>query len=52
MSKDELEKIYEQLESAAMLLETISAQAATLAKVLLEIKDKLASGGGPGEEKH
>lgn len=45
MSKEELDKIYAQLEAAA-------AQLQALAKVLLEIKDKLASGGGPGEERH
>lgn len=41
MSKEELQKIYEQLEAASKQLEAI-------AKVLIEIREKLASGGGPG----
>ncbi len=45
MTNEEREQIYQQLESAAKQLED-------LAKLLLEIKAKLASGGGPGEEKH
>lgn len=42
MNQDELRKIYQQLEHAAKALED-------LAKLLREISDKLASGGGPGE---
>jgi prefoldin subunit 5 len=45
MNKEELQEIYEQLEAA-------SAQLEAIAKVLTEIREKLASGGGPGEEKH
>jgi uncharacterized protein YukE len=41
MTKDELEKIYQQLEYAAKALED-------LAKLLRDIKERLASGGGPG----
>ena len=41
MSKEELEQIYEQLDAAAAQLEAI-------AQVLKEIREKLASGGGPG----
>lgn len=41
MSKEELQHIYEQLDAAAAQLEAI-------AKVLTEIRAKLASGGGPG----
>jgi hypothetical protein len=41
MTQEEREQIYAQLEALA-------AQLQAAAKVLLEIKDKLASGGGPG----
>jgi len=41
MSREELEKIYEELDAAV-------AQLQAIAKVLAEIREKLASGGGPG----
>jgi len=41
MSKEELERIYEQLDAAVEQLQAI-------ATVLKEIREKLASGGGPG----
>jgi hypothetical protein len=44
MTQEELDRIYEQLEVAAKELQAI-------AKVLTEIRVKLASGGGPGEQR-
>ena len=41
MSKEELERIYEQLDAAVEQLQAIAA-------ILKEIREKLASGGGPG----
>jgi hypothetical protein len=41
MSREELEKIYEQLDAAVDQLQAV-------AQVLAEIRVKLASGGGPG----
>lgn len=45
MSKDELEKLYEQIDATI-------AQLQAAIKTLQDVRDKLASGGGPGEEHH
>jgi hypothetical protein len=49
MSHDELEKIYAQLDAVIGHLEADAEDLLAQAKVLREVREKLASGGGPAD---